>query len=292
MSELHRARMTDMTEAQKMAMTAETSTREQLMQRLEEQKMNAKKVENQLHIQIEDMQLSMTRMEKEHSRREDGLKEEIADLQLVSSLRQDKARLKADLEMEKSKLGLLDENKHMLTAQKDAQIRKLEDELKDLKKEKILLENQLELEKMRVESERKKYNIISDQLREKDDYQDRLSAKSFSSENSQQQPHQQQQQQQRHQQITPTSSTSSMTWMSSKHQHQQSVYDSLRGLAQINDLERTRESLSRELVKVTVQNEELQDRMDKLRDIQQQYQVRFLLGPFLENAVLGFDFEW
>ena len=38
---------------------------------------------NLFSLQIEDLQLSMTRMEKEHGRREDSLRQEISDLQQV-----------------------------------------------------------------------------------------------------------------------------------------------------------------------------------------------------------------
>lgn len=45
--------------------------------------------------------------------------------------------------------------------------KKLEEELSEVKKEKVLLEHQLEMERMKVESEKKKLVLAHDQLREK-----------------------------------------------------------------------------------------------------------------------------
>ncbi len=53
------------------------------------------------------------------------------------------------------------------TAQLEAQHNKAEQEASELKKEKILLENQLEMEKMRLEAEKKKVMLAHEQLREK-----------------------------------------------------------------------------------------------------------------------------
>ncbi len=61
-------------------------------------------------------------------------------------------------------------NKYFLfseTAQLEAQHHKAEQEASELKKEKLLLENQLEMEKMRVEAEKKKVMLAHEQLREK-----------------------------------------------------------------------------------------------------------------------------
>ena len=51
-SELHKARMSDITEAQRAAASVEMSAKEELLRDLDEQRLNAKKVENQLVLQV------------------------------------------------------------------------------------------------------------------------------------------------------------------------------------------------------------------------------------------------
>lgn len=378
-SELHKARMSDITEAQRAAASVEMSAKEELLRDLDEQRLNAKKVENQLVLQIEDLQLSMTRMEKEHGRREDSLRQEVSDLQQrlqeaeernqeltqsvstatrpllrqieniqstfaiqstnferiernlsdrlaeaqnqlvsavekernasenlmelstrvnsldiqVSSLRQDKARLQAELEMERSKLGVLEETKHTVTAQKDTLIRKLEEEIKELKKEKIVLENQVEVERMKADVEKKKNLVICDQLKEKEVQLQNWSLKSTPT------PQPSEDVLRYSVTSTPTNDDNQERSMNRSFYLEgggrQSVYESIRGasgstiienlqsqlklrqgeisqlLSNISELERTRESLSQELVNVSVLNEELQSKLEFHSELENQF---------------------
>jgi chromosome segregation ATPase len=384
-SELHKARVTHVSEAQKAALDIEVAAKEQLAGALDELRQQTKQERLALVTQMEDLQLSLSRMEKEHGRHEDILRQEISDLQQrlqeaeernqeltqsvsgvtrpllrqienlqstfaaqtssyerveknltdrlveaqsqlatvtenerfateklmeanvrlaslesqISSLRQERSRLLAELELERTKVELIEESKNNETAQKDAARQKLELELTELKKEKMLLESQLEMERMKVETGKKKVALLHDQLHEKEMLLQMRSSVSpspvtFAREDSIPQ--------------TPPSSGSTpaqqqsdvnekMFLMStSVNGSRMSLYDSLRQStnattlieslqselkqregeiqqlqSDIAELERTRESMARELVNLCIQNEDLTAKLSQHAALQQKY---------------------
>ncbi|XP_034725438.1 TATA element modulatory factor [Etheostoma cragini] len=110
-------------------------------------------------------------VEKERSATEDllSIKSQLAALESQNSLlRQEKARLLAQLDAEKNKREKLEDEscrEHVdLENLRGEHIRMLE----EAKKEKLLLTNQLEMEKMKVEQEKKKCYLAHEALKEKE----------------------------------------------------------------------------------------------------------------------------
>ncbi|XP_032369357.1 TATA element modulatory factor [Etheostoma spectabile] len=110
-------------------------------------------------------------VEKERSATEDllSIKSQLAALESQNSLlRQEKARLLAQLDSEKNKREKLEDEscrEHVdLENLRGEHIRMLE----EAKKEKLLLTNQLEMEKMKVEQEKKKCYLAHEALKEKE----------------------------------------------------------------------------------------------------------------------------
>ncbi|KAK2152748.1 hypothetical protein LSH36_320g05005 [Paralvinella palmiformis] len=399
--ELHKAQAARASEAQEFALSAEIKAKEQLQVTLEQYKQRMKQEQEGLITQIEDLQLSLGRMEKEHGRREDILRQEIADLQKrlqeaeernqeltqsvtqatrpllrqienlqatfsaqtasyekveknlterlteaqtglalaqekernaidrvievdvklstlesqVSQLRQEKSRLQAALEMEKTKLELLEDTRNNETAQLEAQKLNYQKEIDEMRKEKMLLENQLEMEKVRTEAEKKKINMLHEQLREKEIQlmQTRKAATSptpsFSRESS----------------FTAESSINisqheevleKTLMLATANGGKTSLYESLKQAgattilenlqaqlkmrdgeiaqlqSEIQELERTRESMARELVSLTNQNELIEDQLkeypefiQKYKDLDQRYNALLMMyGEKVEEA--------
>ncbi|XP_006896008.1 PREDICTED: TATA element modulatory factor [Elephantulus edwardii] len=228
-----------------------------------------------------------------------------------SLLRQENSRVQAQLEAEKNKLRKLeDENNRChveLENLKDEYVRTLE----ETKKEKMLLNSQLEMEKMKVEQERKKAIFTQEAIKEKE-------RKPFSVSS------------------TPTISRSSSisgvdmaglqtSFLSQDEPHDHSfglmsasangsnLYDAVRMGAgssiienlqsqlklregeithlqlEIGNLEKTRSIMAEELVKLTNQNDELEDKVKEipklrtqLRDLDQRYNT--ILQMYGEKA--------
>lgn len=226
-------------------------------------------------------------------------------------LRQENSRLQAQLESEKNKLRKLeDENSRYqveLENLKDEYVRTLE----EARKEKTLLSSQLEMERMKVEQERKKTIFTQETLKEKDH-------KPFSVSS------------------TPTMSRSSSlsgvdmaglqtSFLSQDESHDHSfgpmstsasgsnLYEAIRMGAgssiienlqsqlklregeishlqlEISNLEKTRSIMSEELVKLTNQNDELEEKVKEipklrvqLRDLDQRYNT--ILQMYGEKA--------
>ncbi|XP_052030348.1 TATA element modulatory factor [Apodemus sylvaticus] len=226
-------------------------------------------------------------------------------------LRQENSRLQAQLESEKNKLRKLeDENSRYqveLENLKDEYVRTLE----ETRKEKMLLSSQLEMERMKVEQERKKTIFTQEALKEKDH-------KPFSVSS------------------TPTMSRSSSisgvdaaglqaSFLSQDESHDHSfgpmstsasgsnLYEAVRMGAgssiienlqsqlklregeishlqlEISNLEKTRSIMSEELVKLTNQNDELEEKVKEipklrvqLRDLDQRYNT--ILQMYGEKA--------
>ncbi|XP_074458554.1 TATA element modulatory factor isoform X1 [Larus michahellis] len=229
-----------------------------------------------------------------------------------SLLRQENTRLQAQLEVERNKLKKMeDENSRY-----EVELEGLKDEyaktLEDAKKEKTLLATQLEMEKMKVEQERKKAVFMQEAAKEKD-------RKSFTVETVS---------------STPTMSRSSSisgvdmaglqtSFLSQDDPHDHSfgpiatsgsnLYDAIRMGAgssiienlqsqlklregeishlqlEIGNLEKTRSIMAEELVKLTNQNDELEEKVKEipklraqLKDLDQRYNT--ILQMYGEKA--------
>ncbi|KAM8914739.1 TATA element modulatory factor [Spinachia spinachia] len=110
-------------------------------------------------------------VEKERSATEDllSVKSQLASLESQNSLfRQEKARLLAQLDAEKNKRERLEDE----SSREHVDLENLRGEhvrlLEESKKEKLLLTNQLEMEKMKVEQEKKKGYLAHEALKEKE----------------------------------------------------------------------------------------------------------------------------
>ncbi|RUS80379.1 hypothetical protein EGW08_011844 [Elysia chlorotica] len=89
-AELHKSNATQDSKAQEAALSAETHVREELKAAMEREQMRFKQEREAFIMQADDLRLDMARLEKEHSRREDLLRQEIAHLQ--TRLQEDEAR--------------------------------------------------------------------------------------------------------------------------------------------------------------------------------------------------------
>ncbi|XP_075569558.1 TATA element modulatory factor isoform X2 [Pelecanus crispus] len=229
-----------------------------------------------------------------------------------SLLRQENTRLQAQLEVERNRLKKM-ENEN---SRYEVELEELKDEyaktLEDAKKEKMLLATQLEMEKMKVEQERKKAIFVQEAAKEKD-------RKSFTVETVS---------------STPTMSRSSSisgvdmaglqtSFLSQDDPHDHSfgpiatsgsnLYDAIRMGAgssiienlqsqlklregeishlqlEIGNLEKTRSIMAEELVKLTNQNDELEEKVKEipklraqLKDLDQRYNT--ILQMYGEKA--------
>ncbi|NXC77110.1 TMF1 factor, partial [Anhinga anhinga] len=228
-----------------------------------------------------------------------------------SLLRQENTRLQAQLEVERNRLKKM-ENEN---SRYEVELEGLKDEyaktLEDAKKEKTLLATQLEMEKMKVEQERKKAIFVQEAAKEKD-------RKSFTVETVS---------------STPTMSRSSSisgvdmaglqtSFLSQDDPHDHSfgpiasgsnLYDAIRMGAgssiienlqsqlklregeishlqlEIGNLEKTRSIMAEELVKLTNQNDELEEKVKEipklraqLKDLDQRYNT--ILQMYGEKA--------
>lgn len=130
------------------------------------------KLEKNISDRLADAQAQLAvAVEKERSATEDLLtiKSQLASLESQnSSLRQEKARLLAQLDAEKNKREKLEDD----SSREHIELENLQGEhsrlLEETKKEKLLLTNQLEMEKMKVEQEKKKYFLAQEALKEKE----------------------------------------------------------------------------------------------------------------------------
>ncbi|XP_063445770.1 TATA element modulatory factor-like isoform X3 [Mytilus trossulus] len=381
-AELNKSKAALDNQAQAAALSQGMQIREELKAQLEREQVSFKQERETLIIQIEDLRLSMQRMEKEHNRREDMLRQEISDLQVQlqedearnqdlsqnvtsatrpllrqienlqstfaqqsaswekveknlsdrlyeaqtqlamvterersaseklmdintqvatlesqnSHLRQDKSQLNAQQEILKSKVQVLEDAKNSEAAQLEAFRQQASRDMAEIRKEKVFLETQLDMEKTKCEQEKKKFYLAQEQITQLErDLQRPQSRSSTHSPVS----------------ISRAESVSSMSeppnvMLASfteddidKHfmlgAPKTSLYDSLRQsgaanllenlqsqlklregeIAQlqsdIQQLERTRESMARELVNLTNQNEALEEKVQELPQLQNQF---------------------
>uniref|UniRef100_A0A3Q4I0G3 TATA element modulatory factor 1 n=1 Tax=Neolamprologus brichardi TaxID=32507 RepID=A0A3Q4I0G3_NEOBR len=109
-------------------------------------------------------------VEKERSATEEllSIKSQLASLESQNSLlRQEKARLLAQLDAEKNKREKLEDESSRDRVELDNLRGEHNRTLEETKKEKLLLTNQLEMEKMKVEQEKKKCYLAQEALKEK-----------------------------------------------------------------------------------------------------------------------------
>ncbi|XP_011429214.3 TATA element modulatory factor isoform X2 [Magallana gigas] len=381
-AELHRSNAAQDSKAAETALSLEMQVREELKAQLEQERKSNKQEKESLITQIEDLRLTVSRMEKEHNRREDLLRQEISDLQrhlqedearnqdltqnvtsatrpllrqienlqstyaaqsvswekveknlsdrLVenqthlamvtekersanekvmelstqvaslesqsSRLRQDKAQLTAQLEMLKSKIQVLEDAKHSETAQIEAIKQQMSQEISDLRKEKVFLETQLDMEKNRVDQERKKLTLAHEQIAQLErDLQRPQSRGSVSpqsvsrSESVAGDPGPMsisfsQDDLEKSFVMSPVSSRSTLYESVRQGGGATNLIDSLQSQlkqrdgeifqlrSDIQQLERTRESMARELVNLTNQNEEIMEKIEELPLLKKQYE--------------------
>ncbi|XP_037632185.1 TATA element modulatory factor [Sebastes umbrosus] len=130
------------------------------------------KLEKNISDRLADAQTQLAvAVEKERSATEDHLtiKSQLASLESQNSLfRQEKARLLAQVDAEKNKREKLEDE----SSREHVDLENLRGEhirmLEEAKKEKLLLTNQLEMEKMKVEQEKKKCYLAHEALKEKE----------------------------------------------------------------------------------------------------------------------------
>ncbi|KAM4582178.1 TATA element modulatory factor [Fundulus diaphanus] len=130
------------------------------------------KLEKNISDRLADAQAQLAvAVEKERSAAEEllSIKSQLASLESQNSLlRQEKARVLAQLEAEKNKREKLEDE----SSREHAELTNLKGEhsrmLEEAKKEKLLLANQLEMERMKVEQEKKKCYLAQEALKEKE----------------------------------------------------------------------------------------------------------------------------
>ncbi|KAK3586049.1 hypothetical protein CHS0354_033172 [Potamilus streckersoni] len=377
-AELHKSNAVQDSKLQEAALSTEIQVREELKFAMEKQQQQAAHEKESLIMQIEDLRMSIARTEKEHSRREDMLRQEITDLQhhlqedearnqeLTQSvtfatrpllrqienlqstysaqsstwerveknltdrlseaqnqlavatekersmteqvldiksrvtalesqnslLRQEKSRLTVDLEMAKSRIEVLEDTKNKEIAQSQSSKQQLLQDLNEVKREKVFLETQLDMEKTKVEQEKKKVTMYQEQIRDMERELQRTQSRGTPSPVSIS----------RHDSVSSftEASTSFMaisqddidrSFLVTTPTSRQSLYETLRqnGAAnllenlqsqlklkegeiiqlqsEIQQLERTRESMARELVNLSNENEKLKEQVEELPEL-------------------------
>uniref|UniRef100_A0A3Q3GTY8 TATA element modulatory factor 1 n=1 Tax=Labrus bergylta TaxID=56723 RepID=A0A3Q3GTY8_9LABR len=129
------------------------------------------KLEKSISDRLADAQAQLAvAVQKERSATEEllSIKSQLASLESQNSLlRQEKARVLAQVDAEKNKREKLEDD----SSREHVELENLRGEhirmLEDAKKEKLLLTNQLEMEKMKVEQEKKKCYLAQEALKEK-----------------------------------------------------------------------------------------------------------------------------
>ncbi|KAM9408552.1 TATA element modulatory factor [Pholidichthys leucotaenia] len=130
------------------------------------------KLEKNISDRLADAQTQLAvAVEKERSATEEllSIRAQLASLESQNSLlRQEKARLLVQLDAEKNKSEKLEDE----SSRERVELENLRGEhmrmLEESKKEKLLMANQLEMEKMKVEQEKKKFYLAQEALKEKE----------------------------------------------------------------------------------------------------------------------------
>ncbi|KAJ8318851.1 hypothetical protein KUTeg_003942 [Tegillarca granosa] len=159
-------------------------------------------------------------------------------------LKQDKSQLTAELEIIKTKLEVLEDSKTNEMAQIEAVKHQMNQEMAQLKKEKMFIETQLDMEKTKTDQEKKKLAIAQEQISQLERESQRAVSRGTPSPIS----------------VSRAESISS----------EPPIFSSLTQ-NDIQQLERTRESMARELVNLSNQNEELQEKVKELPEMIEKY---------------------
>ncbi|KAI5607079.1 TATA element modulatory factor isoform X1, partial [Silurus asotus] len=145
---------------------------ENLQSNLGSQTASWDKLEKNISDRLADAQAQLAvAVEKERSATEElhAIKAQLASLDSQnSSLRQEKGRLQGQLDVERTRRETLEND----SSRERVELENLKGEytraLEDAKKEKLLLTNQLEMEKVKVEQEKKKCYLAQEALKEKE----------------------------------------------------------------------------------------------------------------------------
>ncbi|XP_069125271.1 TATA element modulatory factor-like isoform X7 [Argopecten irradians] len=390
-AELHKSKAAQDSKVQETALSLEMSVREELKATLTKEQFSFKQEREALINQIEDLRMSMSRMEKEHNRREDMLRQEISDLQMhlqedearnqdvtqtvttatrpllrqienlqttyaVQSssweklektltdrivdiqtqlsvavekersasenvidltsnvtalesqncrLRQEKSQHVAQLEMLKTRVEVLEDAKNSETAQIEVLKHQMSQELSEVKKEKMFLESQLDMERTKLDQEKKKMAITQDQIAQLEREIQRPQSRGSMSASPQNVQRMDsissfseppalntsftQDDLDRNFLLSPGSSglvslSKSSLYENVRHSGAANLLENLQSQlklregeivqlqSDIQQLERTRESMARELVNLTNQNEDLKAKVESLPEIKIQMQ--------------------
>ncbi|XP_060691667.1 TATA element modulatory factor isoform X2 [Hemiscyllium ocellatum] len=294
---------------------------ENLQATLVAQSASWEKLEKNLSNRLADSQAQLAAaVEKERSVSEEllTLRTQVSSLDSQNSLlRQEKSRLQAQLESERVRLEKTEDESNKHHVEFDNLKTEYMKALEEARKEKITLTNLLEMEKLKVEQEKKKAILAQDALKEKDrklftnpglepvpstPTLSRSSSVSGAEMASLQASINSQDDLFEHSFTTMTASTSGnnlyealrMGAGSSIFENLQSQLKQREGeIAQlqleISNLEKTRTIMAEELVKLTTQNDELQEKLNEipklrvqLRDIDQRYNT--ILQMYGEKA--------
>lgn len=263
------------------------------------QSLSWEKVEKNLTDRLVEAQTQLatvTERERSSSEKLMDMHAQITSLESQNShLRQDKSQLNAQQEILKAKIAVLEDAKNSEAAQLEAIKQQMSHDMAEIRKEKVFLETQLDMEKTKLEQEKKKFLLAQEQITQLErDIQRPKSRESTHSPVSIS----------RQESVAsfaepPNLMLSSLTqddidrnWMFNTQKT--SLYESLRQSgatnllenlqsqlklregeiiqlqSDIQQLERTRESMARELVNLTNQNESLEEKIKELPHIQEQ----------------------
>uniref|UniRef100_A0A8C9HYH9 TATA element modulatory factor 1 n=1 Tax=Piliocolobus tephrosceles TaxID=591936 RepID=A0A8C9HYH9_9PRIM len=194
-----------------------------------------------------------------------------------SLLRQENSRFQAQLESEKNRLCKLEDenNRYQVELEnlKDEYVRTLE----ETRKEKTLLNSQLEMERMKVEQERKKAIFTQEAIKEKDESHDHSFGPMSVSANGSN----------LYDAVRMGAGSSVIENLQSQLKLREGEITHLQ--LEIGNLEKTRSIMAEELVKLTNQNDELEEKVKEipklrtqLRDLDQRYNT--ILQMYGEKA--------
>uniref|UniRef100_F7FD09 TATA element modulatory factor 1 n=2 Tax=Macaca TaxID=9539 RepID=F7FD09_MACMU len=194
-----------------------------------------------------------------------------------SLLRQENSRFQAQLESEKNRLCKLEDenNRYQVELEnlKDEYVRTLE----ETRKEKTLLNSQLEMERMKVEQERKKAIFTQEAIKEKDESHDHSFGPMSVSANGSN----------LYDAVRMGAGSSIIENLQSQLKLREGEITHLQ--LEIGNLEKTRSIMAEELVKLTNQNDELEEKVKEipklrtqLRDLDQRYNT--ILQMYGEKA--------
>ncbi|XP_078610285.1 TATA element modulatory factor-like isoform X2 [Branchiostoma floridae x Branchiostoma japonicum] len=232
-------------------------------------------------------------------------------------LRQEKSRLLAEIEMERAKVTNMEDARHREQAQLEALQKTSEKQKEDWTKEKLLLENQLEMERLRVDTEKKKTALAQEQAQKDRDRQwskidhgsrshSRSSSVSDTSQNSSFfQPVQGDSSEPGYSPLSPmTNSTSGSLLDSMRTASTSTLFEGLQSTLKMREgeitqlqeeivmLERQRAAMAEELVSLSSQNQDLLTQVeqvptlsDKVKKLEQRYNTMLqMYGEKAEEA--------